>query len=265
MSNELAIAPSEYCGDLKREGDNHTYTVRVPFKGFENDPTAFAKMAEIAFSHNGPGVRNVLLTCPRGAAAGTGIRRLADFLRGKDCQVTVMEKEDSEFVEAAPAWEVGCMDRRLNDGAATADRARIAFPGGIVVLSSELASVRGLDVFRNHFEAMTREVVSGGGKIGKIRAHMGFGGEAGCGMMALARNMAEVEGQAGLAKKLTDPAAVLEILEELRTGLQRQGLVGTDCPISIQLIDQKGGVSILHTDRDADRASYLASAREITV
>ncbi len=254
---KLVVEPTE---SRVIRNENDFYTFRIPLGLLqERDPNLLQTVvdtAHVAFGHNTPDSKTVIITCPEGASAT--LQWLLDELSAFD--VKVREQSETKFVSFSvlESCELSCVDRRLDDRGAdpVSKVAQLTHAGGALVLHPKLKGempahhIAGL---RRNIEAVARL----GAPVGRLDYHFGAEGGGGCGMYkALSKATPAV------AEILRGPEDVVEMLRSVRDDLGR--VLATDCKITGSVVYGDNDTMIYDLDEPADREA-LAAERELVL
>ncbi|MBU0705840.1 hypothetical protein KJ657_03110 [Patescibacteria group bacterium] len=136
---KLYVEPTE---SRVARNESDFYTLRLPFSMLkEQDPNLLQVIADtgnVAFGHNKPDSKTVVVTCPEGSSGE--MQWIKEALPQFDVQIR--EQAGSKFVEltALKGCSLGCVDRRLDDTGVDvlSKEAQITHAGGPLVLDPKL-------------------------------------------------------------------------------------------------------------------------------
>lgn len=219
--------------------------------------------ANVAFSHNEPGKKEMYITIPKNLAGD--LRPLKDFFVNKGMSVRIVDGEEREFVhfDLIDRLEWTCVDRRLDDkGAgnnengtentgdvrpATQD-GQITHPGSIVFLHPKIAEAVPPHHWR-YLRDIVRQISENRWKIGELVLHAGIDGAPGCGGVGVAkRGGADIH-------SIDDH---VRLIRDIRDSYH--GIMDPKCNITAQLVDPENRVITTNTD-DAGEYRELVRAK----
>ncbi len=252
----LNVGPTE----LKRPFDEEkSYTVRLPLntlmKSSEDFLDSLLDTANVAFSHNDPGKKEMYINVPKNLAGD--LRPLKNFFVNRGMSVRIVEGEESEFVQfnLIDRIEWTCVDRRLDDLGAGKKKiyaetleGQITHPGSIVFLHPLIAETVPPHHWR-YLRDIVRQISENRWKIGELVLHAGIDGAAGCGGVGVAKrggaNIDTIEDHVSLIRDIRD---------------SYHGIMDPFCNITAQLVDPENRVITVNTD-DAGELRELLRTR----
>jgi len=238
------------------QNEDNSYTFRVPFGLLKTPDSNLLKTvietAGVAFGHNRPDSKNLVITCPVGHSED--INWLVTGLKQAGIQVQVKEQARSKFVDitALKGSTLCCVDRRLDDQGVhpLTQTGQITHAGGPLVLDPNLRQ----EMPANHVEVLQKGIqtlAEAGAPLKALDYHFGAEGGGGCGMYNLLTRLNQ-----RIKDALSTPQDICEMLNRVRDELGR--FAATDCMITGSVVYGDGSTMTYNLDEVEDKEALLA-------
>ncbi|MFH0838464.1 MAG: hypothetical protein V1880_04340 [Patescibacteria group bacterium] len=222
---KLYVEPTE---SRVARNESDFYTLRLPLAMLQEKNadllTVLTDTGNVAFGHNKPDSKTVVVTCPQGATES--LQWIKEAL--SQFNVEIREQAGSKFVNfyTLKGCSLGCVDRRLDDtGVDPISReAQITHAGGPLVLHPKLKDEMSVAHRVNLFRAM-EHAKDAGVPVGNMNYHFGAEGTSGCGMYGVLS-----EANAKVRETLRGPEDIISMMRMIRE--EFGGMLSTDCRIT---------------------------------
>lgn len=255
---ELHVIPSEF---RVAQSESKSYTLRLPMsmllKQDLNLEQVLMDTGSVAFGHNKPDSRIVVVHCPAGA------EQSVEWIREKlrQFEVRVRPQDQKRFISMMSLRKcgLGCVDRRLDDTGVNlmSGEAQITQAGGPLVLHPILTEAMPPAHRANLLRAMELAVKSGAA-VGSLNYHFGAEGASGCGMYG-----ALSKANPSIRETLSRPQDVVDMLKMIRDKHAR--LLQPNTEITGSVLLGGSGDTITYDLDDPDEVKDMLSERNLVL
>lgn len=256
---KLVVEPTE---SRVAYNENDSYTYRVPFGLMKvRNPHLLRTIVEtagVAFSHNKPGSKKIVMTCPKGMS--DSVQWLVGELSQEGFQVDVRELDGVKFMELniLKGCSLGCVDRRMDDTGVDpiAKTGQITHAGGPLILDPALRRLM-IEQHQDHLRTLEDALFMANrsaAPINRLDYHFGVEGGGGCGMYGvLSRAHEEIR------DLLKSPSDIVDMLKRVRDAYGNA--LSRDCSITGTVVGPENDSMIYDLDDSGDVRGLLREDR----